>query len=63
MASHGMSEGINWSMESDLFDHLNYFDSTSSVVDILVFAHALDENLGLIRTSLTPLLNDVFLYL
>lgn len=41
-----MSEEINRSVESDrndLFDQLNYCDSTSSVEDILAFAHALDE--------------------
>ena len=41
-----MSEEINRSTESDrsdLFDQLNYCDSTSSVEDILTFAHALDE--------------------
>ena len=40
------SEEINQSVESDrsdLFDQLNYCDSTSSVKDILAFAHALDE--------------------
>ena len=41
-----MSEEINRSVESDrseLFDQLNYCDSTSSVEGILVFAHALDK--------------------
>ena len=40
------SEEINRSVDSDrsdLFDQLNYCDSTSSVEDILAFAHALDE--------------------
>ena len=41
-----MNEEINRSVESDrsdLFDQLNYCDSTSLVEDILAFAHALDE--------------------
>ena len=41
-----MSEEINRSVESDrgdLFDLLNYCDSTSSVEDMLAFAHAFDE--------------------
>ena len=31
------------SEESDIFEQLNYCDSTYSVKDILAFAHALDE--------------------
>ena len=41
-----MGVEINRSVEGDqsyLFDQLNYCDSTSSVEDILVFAHVLDE--------------------
>lgn len=38
-----MSEEINRSVESDRSDLFDYCDSTSSVEDILAFAHALDE--------------------
>ena len=41
-----MSEQINRSVEddqSDLFDQVNYCDSTSSVENILAFACALDK--------------------
>ena len=44
-----MIEEINRSVESDLsdlFDQLKYCDSTSSVEDILAFAHAFDETYG-----------------
>ena len=38
-----MKEEINRSVESDRSDLFDYCDSTSSVEDILAFAHALDE--------------------
>ena len=38
-----MSEEINRRVESDRSDLFDYCDSTSSVEDILAFAHALDE--------------------
>lgn len=38
-----MNEEINRSVESDRSDLFDYCDSTSSVEDILAFAHALDE--------------------
>ena len=38
-----MSEEINRRVESDRSDVFDYCDSTSSVEDILAFAHALDE--------------------
>ena len=38
-----MNEEINRSMESDRSDLFDNCDSTSSVEDILAFAHALDE--------------------
>ena len=41
-----MSEETNRSVESDRSDLFDYGDSTSSVEDILAFAHALDETYG-----------------
>ena len=44
--SAAWAQEINRNVESDqsdLFDQLNYCDSTSSVQDILAFAHELDE--------------------
>ena len=52
------SEEINQSVESDqsdLFDQLNYCESTSSGEDILVFAHALDEKYAEQKESIRQL--------